>query len=49
MIPLNVEAIGELTNIDEFENKIDPDMVRPTQQPGLQTKNSSRQEFSLEN
>ena len=41
MIPLNVEIIGELTDIDEFEDKIDPDMERPVQQSGLRMKDSN--------
>jgi len=31
MIPLKAESIGELTDIDEFEDKIDPDVERPVQ------------------
>jgi len=49
MIPLTAEAIGELTDIDEFEDKIDPDVERPVQQPGLKMKDSQGKEFSLEN
>jgi len=49
MIPLKAKSIGDLTDIDEFEDKIDPDMERPVGQPGLKMKDSSGQEFSLEN
>jgi hypothetical protein len=46
---LTAEAIGELTDIDEFEDKIDPDIERPVGQPGLRMKDSQGKEFSLEN
>ena len=49
MVPLNVEAIGELTDIDEFEDKMDPDLERQVGQPGLKMRDSNGQEFSLEN
>jgi len=47
-VPIS-ENNGELTDIDEFEDKIDPDMERPVQQSGLRMKDSNWQEFSLEN
>jgi len=49
MIPPKAESIGELTDIDEFEDKIDPDMEQSVGQPGLRMRDSNGQEFSLEN
>ena len=49
MIPLKAESIGELTDIDEFEDKIDPDLEGQVAPPGLRMKDSNGQEFSLEN
>jgi hypothetical protein len=50
IVPLSLEAIGELTDIDEFEDKIDPDMERPDpNRRGFSFKDSEGEEIMMEN